>query len=263
MTLDDASTKLFCSRMVTLILGILDGRSKLVRASASGFLLQLGERWWIVTAGHVVQTLREQNEAKTLRYILSCDAWKGLDGRGLPVSLPCDPSKWLELGDNDELDWGAIEIGPLIAANLSAGTIVPVTQEEIEQPDPPFEFFVLLGTPGELIDDNGDPTAPLPWSITRGVAKVERIARPSYVQPVPHDRFYARLAQDSAGFKVNSIAGTSGGPILGCWHHGGELRVKVIAIQSGWWESDKVIVGDLLREMIPELERRSRISGSD
>ena len=120
-------------RMVTLIYHYTESGApdKLKRDGGSGFVVEVRGEWWLVTAAHVIQTLRKYEALGTLHHLIACDAWdKGYEGTGLPNVLGRIPERWHTLGDGDTLDLGAIELGPMLAAALTAGKVVPVTEEE-------------------------------------------------------------------------------------------------------------------------------------
>jgi hypothetical protein len=225
--------------------------------NASGFLTTIDGRWFVVTAGHVLQEWRNYVRSGWVRSLYLCDAWSDANGRGRPLPLPIEVNKWHVLGDADTLDLGAIEVGPLLAASLAAGRIETVPQAALETPPPltEFDFFALLGTPREFIKPFGsDAAPPASYDLARGVIEVEKVDRCEGFSSTPHDRFYGRLVSQADGTKsVKELGGVSGGPILGCKRAGGLLLVTPIAVQSGWVKEKKTVVADYLIDLVPRL----------
>ena len=227
--------------------------------NASGFMVEVKKRYWLVTAGHYLKHVLDINSAGRLTQFLAFDAWSDSMGQGRPVVLPRDPRRWLVIGDADTLDYGAIEIGPLVAANLKAGLIEAVTEAHRQSTPATFDFYLLLGIPTEFVK-TGVPVGeiPLAYDIARAFIEVEKITRPPDAKATTHDRFYGQLnrADVEGAKKVKDIGGVSGGPILGCKRTSEGVDFRIIANQSGWNSETKVITADYLFPLIEELRRR-------
>ena len=81
------------------------------------------------------------------------------------------------------------------------------------------------------------------------------------------NQFYAKLHDDEDGIVVD-INGMSGGPIFGLKYVDGKLKYQVIGVQSGWYQSKRIITacpfssfGQALRNLIEEVKQSLGISG--
>lgn len=217
---------------------------------ASAFLLQVEDRVYLVTAGHVLLEIEERlaENAHIAKHHNLYDIWSPRAKIKEPIPfdftkadrlvLLCDPN----LG----VDLAVIELS-LLYRELLAQTIVPITQEQwIHQHKVKFDFFAILGIPGEIADQTVDErngtisTFPKPQVIFVEASKpvVEEEAN----TPLP--QFFGKIRQNET---INDIGGTSGGPILGFRiNEQGQLHYWPVAIQSRWRRASRTITGTSL-----------------
>jgi hypothetical protein len=230
--------------------------------NGSAFALEVDGEWHLITAGHVIRDLKSIHATGKLAHLYLCDAWSDSSGIGRPIPLPMDPNRWSIIGDADKLDCGIIQIGSLLAANLQQGQVVAFRESDWNSSPDDFDFYALLGAPGELIvADERSGAPPAAYDVRRAILEVEKTERPTWVTPTPHERFYGRLAS-TTGVKVSQIEGMSGGPVLACGRQEDGFRCMPVAVQSGWYRDQKVIVADYLTPLVEAIRDRSATTRS-
>ena len=123
---NDPTLVRFCRHMVTILAET--SVSGFPHDSGSGFVVEFNRKWWLVTAGHVLDGdngLRAVRSQGYLRGLYACDAWCGNDGTGRPVIIPRDfVDRWHVIGtDENPPDIAVLELGDNLAENLRRGKI--------------------------------------------------------------------------------------------------------------------------------------------
>lgn len=247
LTRSDDTMKHFAHMMVTIMVyEERDGRAH--EWNGTGFVIVVSDKWFLVTAGHVVADLIAAESAGRLLRVFICDAWTNEYGRGHAFPLARDVSRWIVVGDADTLDLGAIDLGENYKSILEAGKLQAVPEEDWRNAPQQFDLYYLLGTPHEIVTSDGSEyRLPTGFDVPKGLMRVERIARPDWARETPHERFYGKLVRSEDGdVTIKSIGGVSGGPLLGWVKVKGGFKCWVFAVQSGWFEKHKIIVGDFL-----------------
>jgi hypothetical protein len=253
---DGAPLSDYARYMVTILVHEENPPGRMNQWNGSGFVVEVRGRWRLVTAGHVIKALGEQHSSGRQMAIFLCDAWRDAGtGRGRPMVLPVDPARWSIFGDADTLDYGVIELGPLLTANLQAGKVLPVAEAEWQDASHQFDHYMLLGTPNELVTQlDSDNKPPWMYDIARCVINATKVPKPPHVAATAHERFFGKLSENKGGDKVlRDIGGCSGGPVLGVQKVPGGENISFVAVQSGWFPSSKIIVADYLTTLVAML----------
>jgi hypothetical protein len=245
---NDEGMSYFVPHVVTILV-YQRHKSEIVNWNASGFPIAVNGHWWLATAGHVINDLRELTKSGALKQITLCDAWTSPSGVGHPIPFPTSPEHWIVLGnDVDVLDLGAIRLGPLMVENLKQGKIEVVPERDWRNVPTEFDHYFLLGAPGEMIKREPISGIPTVMSIARGVFRLTKVARPDVAKVTSHERFYGRISQGDpeATVTLDGIEGVSGGPVFGGKNVPGGVRMWTIAVQSAWMRDARTITADYL-----------------
>ena len=198
----------------------------------SGFVAEIGGRWWWVTAGHVIKAIDEAVAANVVEGFRLLDQFDGPHKVG---EIPFDYAGARKFYQDDEargIDFGMIELAPHYMALLKANGITAASREtwnmvRFGQYESPFWMYGFP-TDGQPVQINGPgfvSAKPVP-----GVIAVHRPAKKSKDVVKAQYMRLRGVVSDDAG----EIDGMSGGPIFGMRvDTRGVLRTRILAIQSG------------------------------
>ena len=148
--------------------------------------------------------------------------------------------------NRDGLDYGLIPLREFYVNALAANGVEPITEEHYEKDWPAdFHTYAMIGTPGQTVSlaRQGDRDTKFSQSVM--VIRLEREYDPPEELIAPFDRFYGRILmpEDSPEWHVigKDIRGMSGGPVIAIRHDDERLRYWVIAVQSGWLPSRRIV----------------------
>ena len=206
--------------------------------SYTGTVIQIHDKWCILTAGHCLEKLEAASKNTTIR--IECQVLADYFGPNVTNthSIPFQP---LEQGilyvDQDGLDFGLVIVNTLLKMNLARNGIVPFTSQQWHFPaEKVFDSYAIIGFPDEYTE----------VASPSGATSMSGNIKPTYVP-------LQRLADDTQHaypqFKAEivdmgsqqSIVGMSGGPILGIFREACETKYLLVALQSRWNEIDTVL----------------------
>jgi hypothetical protein len=225
--------------------------------------------WVLATAGHVLQDLDTLVADPRRRITMSglVDSWSpGAVGRDpVPFDLAGAPKIYIH-DDAEGLDFGFILIRPYYRSLLQANGIVAINEELWQHlHEVPFTHYGILGIPRERVE----------MQVHRSSfgAQITSTVQPIYIpvtleeNPPPElrnttcPRFIGRVQEVP---DLNSIVGMSGCPIFGFRRVDDFIDYSVVAIQSCWRRSDRIICGSLLPYVgtlvLQELEQTNQTS---
>jgi len=256
--------KCFAEHLVALEVAYLsDGRP--AHAVFTGFLLRLALLDLWVTAGHVIETIRELLEHPRVRIIRAglLDGYQQEGATTIPVPLADLPL----FSTGAPLDFGTIAlrkayVAPIIG-NPRFRPLTPVVWKNHDRAQA--EGFYIVGMPAKWVEvrEIGARPGEVLRKATMSIAciPVERIQPNSEAEPKDfwsHEgAFYGRLlpvAYDD-GTPLDDIAGMSGGPVFSIERTDeGQFRYYLFGIQSAWLPASRIIraapiaqVADLIR----------------
>jgi hypothetical protein len=228
--------------------------------ACSGFVVSLGEDWYLLTAGHVLHEFDEALRSKEYR-LASCGLadYFGPDAKvPYPTPFVFEDAK-LAFVDNADLglDIGLIPLREYYRTSLSKNGVAPVTpinwraQDQVQ-----IEHYALLGFPDELTGRESDVKA-AGAQVQGGVRPVLMFLNP--VDAVPDENpnpvvpWFAGELRDKS--QIKSVKGMSGGPIFGYKTlPDGRQFYWVVAVQSRWREQSRIVFGCPLRIFMPMIE---------
>jgi hypothetical protein len=142
------------------------------------------------------------------------------------------------------VDFGVIFLRNHDSHLLLANKLEPVDKANwVNVPDT-FGHYYLLGLPGESVRQDGQGL----WTVEPKLIQIKNlIEKPACYQENSDPMFYGVVDPDS---EVKSIKGMSGGPILGLKRNDdGSGRYWFIAVQSGWYPSERIVCASPLRDL--------------
>jgi hypothetical protein len=222
--------------------------------SYTGTILEIFDTWFIATAGHCLQSIKDATDHPKIR--VEAQVLADYFGPKATNDTPI-PFKPLEQGylfiDEEGLDYGFVVVSDLWKKNLERNGIVPFTSRQWKFPaNLAFERYAVVGFPDEYTD---------------GSATLNSTSMTGYVNPayVPVERMSDDTSKTFPRFKgrildkgnQKSIKGMSGGPIFGFFHEAGEAKYLLVALQSTWDERSKVF-GCAIPVIMRHLEHKIR-----
>ena len=237
--------------------------------SASCFVLSVRGEWFLITAGHVLEEIAEARRlGQVMRHWFLDDTTSegARHSIGVPFAFEAAPTF---RQDVDGVDYGFIHLRPLYREALKKNGIIALDEDAWRKRTPAdFDEYCLLGVPWEGIGPGTRPQSFQKWTVLFPLEPVELTAVPDEMRQKRFPRFFARLP-DRLGddtFEMKTIKGMSGGPIFGIKDLDGERHYWVIALQSGWDKSSRIIAGCYIRffgEVIAQALTSLEAAGSD
>jgi hypothetical protein len=223
--------------------------------------------WWLVSAGHIFKDLQKalDDNMVGISNPVIMDYLAAEAANKLPIPFPFMKEDWGFIDNEyDGLDFAVMPLSPVYRACLEKNKIAPFQPSHwVPRPDIRYEGYALLGFPAEKV--KGVPAANSP-SLT-GFIQPSLLA----LQSLPDEgvtsfpRFKARIKGLGP---LTSVKGMSGGPILGFYTEGPDMKYRIVAIQSRWDKKDIVygcpvpIFMDLVEKYIDSRTSHSPATGS-
>ncbi len=204
----------------------------------SGFLIEVRDVWFYVTAGHILRDIR-----KALDQGATFDVWRlgdqtaGNRFNNSAVPFGFDINRWGVI-ENDEigLDYAAVSLEELYCRQLQAGGAVPITKVAWGDHITEHDQWALVGVPSETVSYDGKTVI----TAKVVVAPLEPVDAPPGAGSRDQNRFYGRLKDDSVPM-LKDVDGMSGGPIFALKKIDGTWKYLAIGVQSAWYEKSRII----------------------
>jgi len=200
----------------------------------SGFVVEILDEWFYITAGHILQDLRAAKRAGA-RF----DAWRfgdqlaGNAFNGAAVPYEFDDDKWLALDDRSAgIDYAAGHIPSFYRRQLEAGGVTAIDKSAWSDHVSASDHWALVGVPSESVEYDGKTV------ITARIILVPLVpaAAPAAAGVKAENQFYAKPAEDSGPY-FKDPDGFSGAPVFSLSYVGDRWLYNVIGVQSAWYES--------------------------
>lgn len=230
-----------------------DGKPQAQCYFRSGFVMELGEKWYWITAGHIIKEIEKAQKIPGVKVSLFrfYEPFRSTDGF-VPFTDFEDAWKYAEDDDINGIDFGAVEINSHDRRLVNTLRIIPVMASQV-QPNTVFDNYAMVGFAEEDIERSAAVlTAPNTLSI-QGKAKgsVNRVALYKKI-PIKYQKPFPRLVGKLAGqWPGESMKGMSGGPIVG--YSNTFSDITVIGLQASWDKASKTIFGSPLAFFLPRL----------
>jgi len=215
----------------------------------SGFVMSFEDRWFLATAGHIVQDL-EHNRLNGLTRVRAMGMIDhgGVDARhkdGFPFDY--DGAEKYSVVDDDGLDFGFIEIQPFYRKTMEANEVMPISESHWDRDEGhEFEEYFVMGLPSNQQIRLG--------GIEAGESTLEGRAR-IIVMPIlkvgadeaPPQKatlvVYAKC-RDERVKEWQHVNGFSGSPVFGMGpkKEDGTIPYRVVAMQYAWDPNKHVVI---------------------
>jgi hypothetical protein len=204
----------------------------------SGFIVELFAQWLFVTAGHVLKEVQAAIDGGA-----EFDVWRfsdytaGGEYRNIGIPMSFDIQEWFFIYDAEKgFDFAVYPLSELYRLNLEAGGVVPIPHgawrsEQIES-----AYWAVIGVPYESVVYDGE-TIIKARAVMVALEPISNEEAPG--KAIPH-KFCARLHEGSEAV-VNDVKGMSGSPIFALRKADSDWQYVVIGVQSGWWESSRIV----------------------
>lgn len=204
----------------------------------SGFVVELGSDWLVVTAGHIFDELKKAVDggAKLTNWSVDDSAVSTSPQPPIPIPLDIDTDVFFLHDEVQGMDYAMLVLPQLACLALAAQGIVPVRQSQWSTKDlPEFNTWLLVGIPFEATKMPFGAPQIEKYIVT---VKVDRLAdRPEGFLDTAFARLYAKVDFSSIGDNgptITDIEGMSGGPIFGLRGTRDDFEYRLIGIQSSW-----------------------------
>ncbi len=202
----------------------------------SGFLIEVSDVWFWVTAGHIFRDIRSEISKGRV-----FDTWRLDDQtarnnfKGAAIPFVFEPEQWIVVEDEPTgLDYAAVSLHPVFCRQLEAGNAAPISRNAWGDHVTESDQWALVGIPSESV--SWDQRSEIVGKVT--LLPIEPTGTPESAGEKASNQFFARI---TAMGTVSDIDGMSGGPLFSLKKVDSEWRYSVIGIQSGWYPSIKTI----------------------
>lgn len=212
---------------------------------ASGFVIELEGTWYLVTAGHVFNAIRDyltRHPQLAHTFVVHAGLGTFSPNRELARFAYRDPVFCVDRREG--LDFGAIRLMPLEQALLQANGIIAV-EERVWDQDLPEQFseFALLGLPEQNMDLDTPGEAGIQAVCLR--AESATGVPPEYSHHTDRMRYFRVMEPSRPDL---NIEGMSGCPVFAFRQHEGHgVQAVVCAMQSSWLRRQRVLAACDLR----------------
>lgn len=251
----------FCRHLVALQVVYFLGEETKERTVQfySGTLLCVENEIYFLTAGHVLEDLREicGSPEVILHSVALVDCFRSDAKYEEAIPFDFDPQDTALLNrDEWGLDFGIIPLRPHYVSLLAKNEVVAISEQQWRSVRAgSLDGYYLVGLPSEFTESTHEKTEggfETTSTVSPTMIRLERLPEAPEGSPeTTFPRFIGRI-QDKGDIK--SIKGMSGGPIVGLERVAeGRARYWIVAIQSSWLESKEVTFGcpiPVLAEML-------------
>lgn len=211
----------------------------------SGFVVEMANRWFWVTAGHCLKRLDENIPAGTIELLatefMDCFGPGNPNRNGLPFHYEPGCGFYLE-DESLALDFGLIELSSLFRDNMVANGVTAIDHAHWNANiELSFSEYRMLGFPAHEKEEDLDASGGAIAAIRPVMIAIDRITSDDLSNPPDGAWFIGRIPDE---VPIPSVEGMSGGPIFGLLKDdNGQWKYRVIALQSWWRPESRVIFG--------------------
>jgi hypothetical protein len=224
----------------------------------SGFVLEIGKRWYWTSAGHWLKDMKRDAEKGliSVREFRIADSFgKGaIDRTAIPFDFEGAAQVFV---DQDGLDFAIVELGDLATRLLKKNNVKPVRPKDwLDSSSLRFESHFIAGLPADSKNEKivrrrtgySVLANPVPSFV-----HVKALKRPPKGRETRFPRFVGKVGEEDS---VGNIAGMSGGPVIGIVK--GFREHRIVALQSSWLSKERIIFGCPLEVFVPIAKRAIR-----
>jgi hypothetical protein len=204
----------------------------------SGFVVDVLDEWFYVTAGHILRDIRTALTSGS-----SFDHWRLDDqtagnrysGKAVPYAF--DAEAWLVIEDaTTGLDYAAVHLRDFYRRQLEAGGVTPIAKTAWSDHVTEYDHWILMGIPSESVEYDGETV------ITGRVVMSPLIPadEPSLAGDRANNQFFAKPLDGSDPI-FKDADGMSGGPVFALKKVGDQWLYGVVGVQSAWYPTSKTL----------------------
>lgn len=194
-----------------------------------------------LTAGHALKDLYTHLEREdiVLESAVLADTFGSEASSKMPVPFDLQNEPRFFINNKKEgLDFGLVALRSHYVALLAKHGIKALFEENwINQHRVEFDGYTMLGLPEEFVKYEQDGSVGIVAPTMIGVKALNTL--PEGTNPTNYPRFVGQLHDN---LPLSSIVGMSGGPIFG-FRYGPPMAYWIVAIQSSWLQSRRIIFG--------------------
>lgn len=212
----------------------------------SGFVIEHGDSWAVVTAGHIFSMLKERAKAGAIftQWQLDDSAVSSAPQPPHFFALDIEKEVLFLYDDVPGMDYAVFRLSELTRMGAEREGIVPIRREQwCTDSLAQFDTWLLVGVPGETVKISREAKVQEKYIVTM---KLDRVfSQPTNLNKTEFERLYAKIDFSSIGDngpKVTDIAGMSGGPVFGVRGTPTNLQYRLIGVQSSWNQKDSVAI---------------------
>lgn len=260
---DEASRFMkFMSRHLVVLGGAYKSRTETRAFAYSGFAMRIRDSLCWVTAGHCLKNLEDALASPEVK-VFGC-GFSDYFGDGATnfdrVPFEYTIGRGCYIDDATlALDYGVIVLDRITAQCLLQNGITPINRSNWEhQHQLEFELYKLLGIPEDQLISSVSTSGRIISGVRPQMIAIEQIDGSAIEGHLQSFDFIGRIPDD---VKIKSVVGMSGGPIYGFRRgENGEWLYHVVAIQSCWLESERIIFGCSLPMFAERLHEVANLS---
>lgn len=215
----------------------------------SGFVMSFEDRWFLATAGHIVNDL-EYNRLNGLTRVRSMGM---IDHGGVEAEhkdefpFNYDGAEKYYVVDDDGLDFGFIEIQPFYRRIMETNKVTPITESHWDRDDDPeYEEYFVMGLPSNQqirlggIEAGESTLEGHARIIVMPILKVSGDDAP----PQKSTRVIFAKVRDERVTNVKHVDGFSGSPVYGMGPRDeqGRLPYRLVAMQYAWEPNKRLVI---------------------
>ena len=218
----------------------------------SGFVLELHGAYFWVTAGHC---LKQFDELLSFPEVHVCGGgfmdsfgYEAVHTQSVPFRYePC--CGYYVTQPADGIDFGLVPLNYLQVRAFLANKVIPISRENwVHQREVTFDFCFMLGIPKDRVLTVANPNGSISAQFSPSMISVNRISLddlgepPSDAEAVPTAAWF--IGHIPPECTIRELEGMSGGPIYGFRRdEKGGLTYHVVALQSRWWNTRRIVFG--------------------
>ena len=225
----------------------------------TGFLIEVNERWYMVTAGHCLKKFEAALVHPKIR--LTGVALVGGFGpsstsvASVPFHHYADAPRNAVDDNARGLDYGWIKIRQYYRNFLEQEGALPIPLIDVNQPAKGEVWdHVIVGFPDELVEKNlnaADQADPIKGEIEPVMISANAMNQiPADLAAIANLWFIGQLNQTSP---LKSAVGLSGGPIIEIAVDGNEFNFRMLALKSWWLPPPRIVFGCLVSVFLPKV----------
>jgi len=211
----------------------------------SGFVLELREEWFWVTAGHCLKELDTRIRKGQLRIngggFVDSFGHEAMHTYMVPFTYDVECGFYVD-DESLGLDFGLIRLDGNKRKLLRANKVIPVCRFNwLQQATLTFDMFKMLGIPEDRVVSEGAMNEGRPTLVGPVMFNVEPIDPDGIENPPRAVWFIGRIHPEA---EISTLKGMSGGPIYGFRRDSeGRWSYHVVALQSSWRPHTRTVFG--------------------